>query len=172
MKKKQNKTILSITIRYLSVLILGLGNFYILREILTPLTIHTTNTILSIFTSTLLIKDTIHTTFLAIQISPSCVATSAFYLLIALILLTPSIKPRTRANAIITAVATLFILNITRILILVPLATTSYFDMTHWIFWHLISTIFVVAIWFTITKLYKIKSIPIYSDFKYLKSLF
>ena len=41
---------------------------------------------------------------------------------------------------------------------------SPYFDFTHLLFWYLLSTIFVVAIWFLIVKIYKIKEIPIYSD--------
>lgn len=168
---KQNKKITGLIARYFSILILGLGNFYILKKALTPLTIHTTQLALSLFTETNLIGDTIHTTFLKIQIAPACVATSAFYLILILIFSTSAIKPKTRLKAALTAMAILFALNITRILILIPAFATPYFDAIHWIFWHLISTIFVVGTWFATTKLYKIKSIPIYSDIKYLKNL-
>ncbi|MCK4649929.1 pacearchaeosortase [Candidatus Pacearchaeota archaeon] len=168
---KQHKRLIGLGIRYLSILILGLGNFYILQKILNPLTIHTTNIILKIFTNTILVIDTIYTSFLTIQIVPSCVATSAFYLLLFLIFSTSNIKPKTRLNATLTAVAIFFVLNITRILILIPIATTPYFTTVHWIFWHLVSTIFVLATWFATMKIHKIKSIPIHSDLKYLRSL-
>ncbi|MFH0808487.1 MAG: pacearchaeosortase [archaeon] len=168
---KQYKKILNIIIRYLSILILGLGNLYILQKILTPITIHTTNWILNIFTETILVTNTIHTSLLTLQIIPACVAVSAFYLLLFLIFSTADIKPKTRFYAASSAIAILFILNVTRILILIPIATTPYFDTIHWLFWHLISTVFVVATWFAIIKLYKIEGIPIYTDIKYLKSL-
>jgi len=169
---KQHKKILRLILRYLLVLILGLGNLFILQKILTPLTIHATNIILGIFTNTTLIINTIYTSFLIIEIAPSCVATSAFYLLLFMLLSTSNMTLKTRFSAALTAFTILFILNIARILILIPIGTTPYFATTHWIFWHLISTLFVVATWFTTTKLYKIKSVPIYSDIKYLKSLF
>ncbi|NPE27053.1 pacearchaeosortase [Methanococcoides sp. SA1] len=161
-----------IFLRYLLVLLLGIGNFYIFREILTPLTIHTVYQILSIFTNTTLIVDTIQTSSYTIQIAPPCIATSAFYLLFFLIMSTPNMKIKTRSKAILTALGALFVLNVARILLLVPLINTTYFEAIHWIFWHLVSIVFVLAIWFTITKVYKIKSIPTYSDFKYLKKLF
>jgi len=168
---KQNKKVLNLITRYLSILILGLGNLYILQKILTPPTIHTTNWILGIFTETILTKNTIRTNSLTLQIIPACVAISAFYLLIFLILSTADIKTKTRFYAACSAIAILFILNITRILILIPMASSPYFNTVHWLFWHLISTVFVVATWFTIIKLYKIESIPIYTDIKYLKGL-
>ncbi len=168
----QYKKISKLVIRYLSILILGLGNLYVLQQILTPLTVHTTNIMLKIFTNTTLITNTIHTNFITIQIVPACVATSAFYLLLFLIFSTANIKPEVRLKATLSSIVILFVLNITRILILVPMATSPYFDTVHWVFWHLVSTFFVIATWFTIVKLYKIKGVPIYTDIKYLKSLF
>jgi len=84
---------------------------------------------------------------------------------------TADIKPETRTKAILTSFAMLFALNIIRILLLVPIATTTYFETVHWISWHLISIIFVVGIWFSIVKIYNIKKTPIYSDVKYIRSL-
>ena len=48
------------------------------------------------------------------------------------------------------------------------------FDITHKIFWYSLSILFVVGIWFLEVKLFKIKSIPFYSDIisVYKKSLF
>ena len=158
-------------LRYLTILILGTGNFYLIYKALTPLTIHTTNLLLNIFTPTTLTEDIIRFNQATIQIVPSCVAGSAFYLLLILLFSTANIKPTTRLYAILTATATLFILNITRILILASLTTTPNFETIHWIFWHIVSTIFVAATYIATTKLYKIKSIPVYSDIKYLKNL-
>ncbi len=168
---KQSKKIFGLFFRYSAILLLGIGNLYIIYKILTPLTIHTINKILLIFTDTTLADNIIFTTKIGIEIVPACVAGSAFYLLFLLLLSTADIKPKTRAKAILTAFAMFFTLNIIRILILIPLANTSYFEVVHWIFWHIISTLFVIGVWFSVVKIYKIKSIPIYTDFKYLKSL-
>jgi len=168
---KQSKKILGLFARYIAVLLIGLGNLYVVYKVLTPLTIYVLNAILSIFTETVLKGNMIETYRFLIEIVPACVAGSAFYLLLLLIMLTADIKPEVRTKAIISAFGMLFALNMLRILILVPIVTTPYFETAHWIFWHLISTIFVVGVWFIIIKLYKIKAIPIYSDFKYLKSL-
>jgi exosortase/archaeosortase family protein len=167
----QNKKITGLFLRYLTVIILGTGNLYLIYKILTPLTIHTTNILLNIFTQTTLRENVIYFSQATIQIVPACVAGSAFYLLIALLFTTADIKPKTRAYAILTAISIFFILNITRILILIPLITFPNFETIHWIFWHIVSTVFVVATYIATTKLYKIKSIPVYSDFKYLISL-
>ena len=167
----QSKKIIGLFARYISLVILGLGNLYIIYKILTPLTLHTLNIILSIFSKSLLIENVIYFKEIGIEIIPACVAGSAFYLLLILILSTADVKPETRAKAILTALVTLFILNILRILILIPMAGSAYFETAHWVFWHIISTVFVIVVWISIVKIYKIKSIPIYSDIKYIKTL-
>lgn len=168
---EQSKKIYGLFARYLAILLIGAGNLYIVYKLLTPLTVHTLNTVLSIFTATALSNNIIYLSQTRIEIVPACVAGAAFYLLFLLLFSTANIKPETRAKAVITAFAIFFALNITRILILIPMINTSYFETIHWIFWHIISTIFVVAVWFSIIKIYKIKSIPIYSDLKYLRNL-
>jgi len=168
---KNSKKITNLFSRYIALVLLGLGNLYLFYLILTPTTIHTVNTILSIFIHTTLINNFIITATNIIEIVPACVAGAAFYLLLFLIFTTADIKPRTRFLATITALISFFILNIIRIVILFFLTNNTYFSTIHWIFWHLISTIFVIAIWLSVIKIYKIKSIPVYSDFKYLKGL-
>ena len=168
---KQSKKISRIFLRYIIIFLAGIGNLYLIYKLLTPITIHTLNIILSIFTNTTLVGNIIQLNTISIEIVPACVAGAAFYLLFLLILSTADIKHETRIKAIISSFAILFALNILRILILIPMANASYFETVHWIFWHIVSTIFVVAIWFHTVKTYKIKSIPIYTDIKYIKSL-
>jgi exosortase/archaeosortase family protein len=165
---KQSKKIIGMFTRYLALLLIGLGNLYIIYTILTPLTIFVTTTILSIFTSPVLIDNFIGLTGVTIEIIPACVAGAAFYLLLILTLSVPDVKPITRVKAIITAIIILFVLNILRILALIPLIGSTHFQAIHWIIWHLISTLFVVATWFITIKIYKIKSIPVYNDIKLL----
>ena len=134
--------------RYILALIIGLGNLYVIYLIFTPLTIYASYYILgniySIATadSIFLINDTI------IEISSACVAGAAYYLLIALNLLTPmNIKKRMKLFAI--SIPLLFIANILRIVVLSAMAVngTAFFDITHKIIWYGLSTIFVVGIW-------------------------
>ena len=154
---KQSKKILGLFARYISLILLGLGNLYIIYAVLIPLTISTLNIIISFFTKPLITENIIHVGAIGIEIIPACVAGSAFYLLLILILSTADTKPETRTRAVITAIVTLFILNIIRILILIPMAGSVHFETAHWIFWHIISTIFVVVIWIGVVKIYKIK---------------
>jgi exosortase/archaeosortase family protein len=167
----EQSKILELFIRYFLIILIGLNNFYILYIFLTPLTVYVTNTALSVFTATSLVGNAIYINGLIIEIIPACVAGAAFYLLLILALSTADISLKTRFKVIATTFAIFFVLNIARILILVQITNTPHFEIIHWIFWHLISTVFVVGTWFAVVKLYKIESIPIYSDIKYLLSL-
>jgi len=168
---KQSKRVLGLFVRYFSLLLIGVGNLYIFYKFLTPLTIRSVSSILSIFSRVstnanyIIFKGTI------IHIVPACVAGAAFFLLFLLLFSTAEIKPLKRFYALITSLAILFIFNILRIISLAYLIKTPYFQSVHWIFWHLLSTILVVLIWIFIIKIYKIKDIPVYSDIVYLKGL-
>ncbi len=168
---KQSKKIIGLFSRYFAIILIGLGNLYIIYKILTPLTVHFLNIVLSIFVETNLVENIISIGIKRIEIIPACVAGSAFYLLFLLIMSTADIKPKKRALALSTALAAFFMLNIIRMLILIPLTNTTSFEIIHWIFWHIISTLFVVGIWFGSVKIYKIKSMPMYTDLKYIRSL-
>ena len=165
---KEAKLLLGMFVRYFALLLIGTGNLYIIYAILSPLTISVAMAVLSIFTNPVRIGNFIGLTGITIEIIPACVAGAAFYLLLILTLSVPNVKPVIRTKAIITAIAILFILNITRILVLIPLVKSIHFQAIHWVIWHIVSTLFVVATWFAITAIYKIKSIPIYTDIKYL----
>ena len=165
---KQSSKVADLFIRYLIILLLGIGNLYLFYKILTPATIYAASAILRIFTNPRIFGNMILMKQAAIEIIPACVAGSAFYLLFILLMATPDIKIKKRLLILVTSFIILFLLNIFRILLLIPLASTQYFDAIHWIFWNLISTIFVVAIWISMVKLFNIKRIPIYSDVKFL----
>ena len=50
----------------------------------------------------------------------------------------------------------------------------NWFKKIHIFFWHFVSSIYVAAVWIFLSYKFKVKSIPIYSDFKFLleKSIF
>lgn len=168
---KQSRRIIGLFTRYFLLLLAGMGNLYIFYKILTPITVRSAGAIISLFTRTTVIENMIFAKGVIIEIVPSCVAGAAFYLLFLLIFSTAEVKPKKRFMAIMTATAILFLLNITRITFLTLIVDKAYFPITHWVLWNLASTIFVVAIWFFIVKIYQIKQIPVYSDIKYLASL-
>jgi len=167
----QSRKIIDLFARYFIILSVGLGNLYLFYKFLTPLTMRAVVAILDIFSNPLVTGNTIFFKRVVIEIVPACVAGSAFYLLFLLVVSTADLNVKKRLLVLLTSVVVLFILNILRLVLLVPITSTPYFDAVHWVFWHLVSTVFVVAIWISMVYLYKIKTIPVYSDIKFLISL-
>jgi len=79
-------------------------------------------------------------------------------------------KIETRIKMIFFAFAALLFFNVSRITILslIFLEGLPIFVALHQLFWYFLSTIFVVIIWFSEVKIFKVKEIPFYSDFKLL----
>ncbi len=166
--KKATKQLTNLFLRYLIIFLAGLGNLFIFYKTLTPITAQTLKLILNLFTHTTLTQNILILPNLSIELIPACIAGSAFYLLLILNLSTPDIKLKKRIKILAITFISLFVLNILRIILLVSIAQTSYFQSLHELFWYVISTIFVIAIWiFTVNKL-KIRKIPVYDDFKFL----
>ena len=168
--KKYSNDLIGIFARYLSVLFLGLGNLYLVYFIFTPITVWVFYVLMSIFTDVSLFGNIVVVGGNLIEIVPACVSGAAYYLLFSLGMLTKG-PLKTRIKVISTSIAAFFVFNIIRLLILTSLIGNSSFDLIHWVFWHLISTIFVVLIWLFVTKKYKMKGFPVYSDLLYLKKL-
>ncbi len=168
---KSTKNFLDISVRYIILVLLGLTNIWVFYIIFTPLTVYPVYHLFSLLFESTLAGDTIR--FAGgkiIEIIPACVAGAAYYLLLILNLATPNIKIKKRVKMIIWSFVILLVLNILRIFFLgvLYLGDFAFFDITHKIFWYLISTLFVVGIWFKQVKVFKIKEIPLYSDIKFL----
>jgi exosortase/archaeosortase family protein len=168
---KQSKKVLGIFTRYFTVLLAGAGNLYIFYKILTPISVYVLNLVLSIFADPIVRGNLIRLESVTIEIAPACVAGAAFYLLFMLFMSCADVKPSVRVKAILSAFVIFFSLNILRILALIPMVESPYFETVHWTFWHFMSTIFVLISWWVVMKLYKIDSIPMYSDVKYMNDL-
>ncbi len=166
------RTYLNITLRYLILIVIAIPNLYLFYLILTPLTIYPVFLLLKILFNATLSQNVIIIDNLSIEIIPACIAGSAYYLLLILNLSTPNINIRKRLKMIGLAFISLLILNIARILILssVKIYYSPLFDITHEIFWYLLSIVFVMVIWFTEVNIFKIKQIPFYSDIRFLYS--
>jgi exosortase/archaeosortase family protein len=169
MKKSQDLKPISLLLRY--ILLLGLViSLPLIYKILTPITIYFTGFLLKLFYSVSILKEVIMINqSIIVAISPACVAGSAYLLLLILNLSTP-MKVLTRVYFILFSIVVLFLINVLRIFVLSVLLVNNFefFDLTHKLIWYCLSTIFVVVIWFLSVKLFKIKSIPVYSDMKYL----
>lgn len=177
MKKKfnfsKNKEVFFILFRYLILLVIILISPAFILFILKPLTIKFVVFILSIIYDISVNNDLIiinSKTY--ISIISACVAGSA-YLLLTILNLTTPMKKDIRIKSILFSFVLLFILNILRIITLSALyhENFKYVKFTHAFFWYGLSTIFVVLIWILTFKKFKIKNIPIYTDFCYVKKI-
>ena len=152
-------------------LLIALPSFWIFYFIFTPLTIYAVYFTLNLFFDVLLNGNVIILNGqISIEIIPACVAGSAYYLLLVLNLSIFKIKLSDRLKMISLSFLAFFIINVFRIFILSTILLSSFtlFVISHKIFWYLLSTVFVVGIWFWEVKLFKIKEIPFFSDFKFL----
>lgn len=160
---------LNLCLRYL--ILLGLMfTLPLIYKIFTPLTVYTTGGLLKLFYQVSINGNRI--TILPkiiIQIVPACVAGSAYLLSLILNLSIP-MKTKKRIHSILFAFALLFILNVLRIFLLSVLLVNKFefFNFAHKLFWYILSTIFVIGIWFLTIKLFRIKEIPAYSDIQFL----
>ncbi len=163
----------SILVRYFILLIVSVPNLSLFYSVFTPLTIYLTYALLNIFFDSSLTGNIVSFNNFSIELIPSCIAGAAYYLLLILNLSTPGIKFKKRIRLIFLSFIVFLILNVLRIFFLSLLLFTgsNFFDLAHEVFWYLLSTIFVIGIWFAEVRLYKIKQIPFYSDIKYLRSL-
>jgi exosortase/archaeosortase family protein len=169
--KKDEKYLFDLFVRYAILIIIAVFGFNLFYVIFRPLTVYPITWILDIFLETNLISSTILIIEdIAIEFVPACIAGAAYYLLLMLNLSTPKIELTKRIKFLLISFATFLIINIIRIIILATIALygSSFFDITHAIFWYSLSTIFVIAIWFYGVRYFKIKEIPFYSDLKFL----
>ena len=170
LRENKKKNPFYLLLRYL-ILLLLVFSLPIIYKILTPLTVYPTGFLLRLFYPVVIYKDyfIIKNISTMVEIISSCVAGSA-YLLLLIFNLSVSMNLKKRIYSILFSGVSLLILNILRIVFLSVLLVNDfkYFDLTHKFFWYILSTVFVVAIWFLTVKIFSIKEIPVYSDFKYL----
>jgi len=167
-KKNIDKKSFYILIRYC--ILLGLMfTLPLIYRVLTPPTVFFSNLLLKSIYQTAVNQTIIFIiSKKAIEIAPQCVAGSA-YLLLLILNLSVSMNVKKRIYSILLSVFLLFLLNILRIFFLTILWVNDFqfFQSTHKLFWYVLSTIFVIGIWLLTVYLFKIKSIPIYTDLKY-----
>ncbi len=107
----------------------------------------------------------------------ACIATYAYALIWVLTLTTRDINLKTRIKLVLFGFLLILGMNYFRIVLLI-IVTVKFgfgaFNTIHLIFWKFLSWFYVALVWIFLTRFYKIKSIPVYDDFKYLfkKSLF
>lgn len=173
MKTKRDKNTIFILLRYITCVLFSLNNIFLFYFILTPITINVVYFFLKLFSPNVILQgSTIFFNNHAIQLLGPCIAGSAYFLLFILNFTTP-MPVRKRILSLLFSFLFLFVINIARILIFSILFTENFslFNTLHLFVWYCLSGIFIFFIWVATIKTFKIKQIPVYSDFKYLLSL-
>ncbi|MFA5019526.1 MAG: pacearchaeosortase [Candidatus Pacearchaeota archaeon] len=170
--EKQDIKVLYIVLRYLLILLFGLGNFYLIYKIFAPITVYLSYFMLSIFYNPVVLNNVIFINNYEIEIISSCIAGSAYFFLLGLNLSVP-MDYKKRIYTLFCAVLIFLSLNVLRIVFLSSLFINDciYFDVIHKFLWWFFSTFLILFIWFSEVLIFKIKPIPIYSDFKFVKRL-
>lgn len=186
------QTHVSLILRYILLLLLGIGNLFVFYLIFTPLTVYPVFWLIGLSGDATLLQGT-HTTtcdlltgtflenmacmdttiffqeFFA-SIIPACVAGAAYYLLLILNLSTP--MPLNKRIKSITFLFGLFlVLNVLRIFVFAMFFVNKnyeIFNIAHEASWYFGSTVLVILLWFSNVLIFKINEIPIYSDIKSL----
>lgn len=167
---KLNRKFLDIFVRYIFILVSGLGNLAIFYFIFTKPTVLLSNFFLNLISQTILLGNSIIFREVLINLVPACIAGSAYFLLFILAFSVSNLKILKRIGLVAFLFIGLFLFNTLRIVILSLITKIDLFNEVHLVFWYFVSTVFVVILWFIAVKILKIKSIPVYSDFKFLIS--
>ena len=175
MKKPSKRTnikghFISILVRYSILAIVAIPNLYLFYLIFAPLTVYPIYFLLNLFFDVALAGRTIYVGGGSIDLIDACIAGSAYYLLLILNLTTPKIIIKKRIKMLALAFGALLLVNLIRIFLmsLIFLSDSSWFEITHRLFWYLGSIVFVVGIWFFEVWFFKIKETPLYSDIREL----
>lgn len=169
--RKEDRKTYFIFIRYLIILAAGLFAFSSLYAIFTPLTIQPSNLLLSFFYNTSINGNQIIIGGFLIELVEACIAGSAYYLLFLLNLSLP-MKLKTRILSITFSFMIFLVINVLRIFIfsLLYINNFRYFDVTHMLFWYVISGVIVFLVWLATIKTFKLTSIPFYTDLNLIYS--
>ncbi len=164
--KKDYRNIIYRYLLLLGVLLIGVGFSYFLFA---KPTLYSSYFLFKLFYSEVFLSGTdIFIGEKIISIVGSCVAGSAYLLLVMLNLSVPNIKLRKRLSILISSFLIFFILNVLRIFYLgvLYLNGSAGFDVAHKALWYFGSTLIIVLIWFLEVMMFKIKGIPFYTDLK------
>ncbi len=169
---KKERGAYDITVRYLILALLSLSGFKILYSIFAPLTFYPLVFILRLFYNVDVVGNKLFIGQNIIEISGACIAVSAYYLLAVLNLITRGITAKKRIRMFIFHSMLILVPNILRIILLTAMKIndSAAFDVVHKIVWYFIGTVYIVIIWFVGVYNLKIKSVPFYSDFIYVKN--
>ncbi|MDP2907207.1 MAG: pacearchaeosortase [Nanoarchaeota archaeon] len=105
-----------------------------------------------------------------INIVKYCVTASAYYLLALFCIITWNIALWKRFLMFLIGSALIFGMNLARIILLIVtlLSNKDVFQTAHFTLNFLLSVVYVVLVWFLLSLLFKVKTVPFFSDIKFL----
>lgn len=168
------KYILRVYFRLILAIILIAFGFEILYPIISPLTFYASFYSLFFLNPILTSSTTFAIGNYSLKFIPACAAASAYLLLIVLIALV-DLKLKKAVKVFLVGSLFIFIANLIRIDLLVYILIkygSSLFDTLHLFFWRILASLYVVVLWIFLSKWFKIKDIPIYSDFKRILDIY
>lgn len=140
-------------------------------QLLSPLTIYVNYWFFLLYLPVSLAGNTLSINGTSFEFVQACIAVSAYLIFTALVLLTKGVTVNKRLQMLGIGFVAIFVANMLRVQVLINIYFyfgKNFFDSVHLLFWHFISAIFVFFIWVYLSKKYKIRNIPVYSDLKYL----
>lgn len=161
----------NIFLRYSFLVIIGflIKYFY---DIFRPLTLYPVYYGLKLLGySPLIVKGDIHIGVQQLILVDACIAASAYYLLLVLVLSTKGLTFEDILKIYWLGVISILFVNIIRIIgmsIILIKFEENLFETLHMIIWRFIATFFIAFLWIYLSKKFLINNIPIYTDFKYL----
>ena len=161
----------SLIIRIITALIIFIIPYEIINFILLKITLYGSYPLLLFNYNPLMINNGFVINNSILKIISACVATSAYYLLFILIISTKDLKLKDSVNLFLIGSFLILLANIIRIDILIYIFLEfgkNLFEKIHIIFWQFLSSIYVALVWIFLTRKFKIKNIPVYSDINYL----
>ncbi len=165
MKIVEIKNISLIFLRYLILVLLGL-NLWIIYKIFYPLTVYPVLGFFKIFGSASLVNNVLDIG-VKVEFINACIAASAYFLLIILILSSWENYEK-GIKLFLTGAFLILVANVARIIILLMILKYSgqnLFETVHLLFWRIIASVYVAGVWVWLVKWFKIRRVPFYSDF-------
>lgn len=150
----------------LLIIVLSADSLLFYRGLL-KLTIYPVNFILNLNYSSFILGNSIILEGKVIELIPACIAIYAFVLLW-MLNLSVIMSWKKRILSLIFSSIVFLGINIARIYLLSIMFIRDYvyIDFFHKFLWYFSSIIVVLIIWFLTAHVFKIESIPVYSDFK------
>jgi len=168
------KYVKRVYVRLLLLIIFLLVGYKVIYVVISPITFYLIYYSLFFYSPILTSSTSFVVNGQSVNFIPACTAASA-YLLFLMLVLTVDIKFRKAASIFLTGSFLILFGNLVRVdILIISLIKYGYtlFETLHMFFWTVLSTIYVVLVWILLAWIFKIRDIPIYSDFLRVYKIF